>query len=124
MRVLLAEDEPDIQLITRLALEDAGHEVIAVEDGLQALQRVAQEPFDVVLLDVMMPRMDGFTVCAQIQANPQTRHIPVIFLTAKVQESDLQQVMSQGARGYIIKPFDVFHLADRIVTLMGSSPIP
>lgn len=124
MRVLLAEDEPDIQLITRLALEDAGHEVVTVEDGLQALERVAQERFDVVLLDVMMPRMDGFTVCARIQANPQTRHLPVIFLTAKVQESDLQQVMSQGARGYIIKPFDVFRLADRIVALMGSSPNP
>lgn len=122
MKVLLAEDEPDIQLITRLALEDAGHEVVAVEDGLLALERVAQEHFDVVLLDVMMPRMDGFTVCERIQSNPLTRHLPVIFLTAKVQESDLKQVMSQGARGYIIKPFDVFRLADRIVALMGSPP--
>lgn len=122
MKVLLAEDEPDIQLITRLALEDAGHEVVAVEDGLLALERVAQEHFDVVLLDVMMPRMDGFTVCEQIQANPLTRHMPVIFLTAKVQESDLDHVMRQGARGYIIKPFDVFRLADRIVALMGSPP--
>lgn len=124
MRVLLAEDEPDIQLITRLALEDAGHEVVAVEDGLQALERLARETFDVVLLDVMMPRMDGFTVCAQIQTNPQIRHLPVIFLTANVQESDADQVMNKGARGYIIKPFDVYHLADRIVALMGSAPVP
>jgi DNA-binding response OmpR family regulator len=118
MKVLLAEDEPDIQLITRMALEDAGCLVVAVSDGQAALDSAQAEPFDVVLLDVMMPRVDGFTACAELHANPQTRDLPVIFLTAKSQELEVQRGLAIGARGYIVKPFDVFSLADRIVAIL------
>lgn len=120
MRVLLAEDEPDIQLITRMALEDAGHVVVTVDDGEQALLAAQQEAFDVVLLDVMMPRVDGFTTCARLRDDPQTRHIPVIFLTAKSQEVEVEHGLALGAVGYIVKPFDLFSLAERIQTLITS----
>jgi CheY-like chemotaxis protein len=119
MKVLLAEDEPDIQLITRLALEDAGCSVVAVSDGQAALDSAQTQPFDVVLLDVMMPRIDGFTACARLHANPQTRDLPVIFLTAKSQELEVQRGLEIGARGYIVKPFDVFSLVDRIINILG-----
>lgn len=119
MKILLAEDEPDIQLITRLALEDSGHEVIAVSDGQAALDYLLREPVDVVLLDVMMPQVDGFTTCARLRENPQTRDLPVIFLSAKSQETELQRGLAVGARGYIIKPFDVFTLASRILALLN-----
>lgn len=122
MRVLLAEDEPDIQLITRLALEDAGCSVVAVGDGQQAIAAAQAEPFDVVLLDVMMPRVDGFTACARLQADPRTRHLPVIFLTAKSQEIEVQHGLAIGARGYIVKPFDVFNLAVMINTILAGNP--
>jgi two-component system alkaline phosphatase synthesis response regulator PhoP len=118
MKVLLAEDEPDIQLITRMALEDAGCQVVAVSDGQAALDSAQAELFDVVLLDVMMPRVDGFTACAQLHANPQTCDLPVIFLTAKSQELEVQRGLEIGARGYIVKPFDVFSLADRIAAIL------
>lgn len=121
MRVLLAEDEPDIQLITRLALEDAGCDVVAVGDGQAALECLAKADFDVVLLDVMMPRVDGFNACAQLKANPRTANLPVIFLTARSQELEVQRGLAVGAHGYIVKPFDVFHLAARIRAMIGVS---
>ncbi len=121
MKVLLAEDEPDIRIITRLALEDAGCEVTAVGDGQAALDCLAQDHFDVVLLDVMMPRVDGFNACAQLKANPQTASLPVIFLTARSQELEVQRGLAIGAHGYIVKPFDVFHLATRIRVMIGAS---
>ncbi|WP_129630636.1 response regulator transcription factor [Candidatus Oscillochloris fontis] len=120
MRVLLAEDEPDIQMITRMALEDGGCTVVAVSDGQAVLERVRNETFDVILLDVMMPRIDGFTACARLHADPQTCHIPVIFLTAKSQELEVQRGLEIGARGYIVKPFDVFSLVDRISAILGN----
>ncbi|NNJ08706.1 response regulator [Chloroflexales bacterium ZM16-3] len=123
MKVLLAEDEPDIQLITRLALEDAGCLVVAVNDGQAALESAQSEPFDVVLLDVMMPRIDGFTTCARLHANPQTRDLPVIFLTAKSQELEVERGLAIGARGYIVKPFDVFSLIDRIADILGDRAV-
>lgn len=120
MRVLLAEDEPDIQLITRLALEDAGCTVVAVSDGQAAVEAAQIELFDVVLLDVMMPRVDGFTACARLQADQRTRHLPVIFLTAKSQEMEVQHGLAIGARGYIVKPFDVFSLAQKISAILAA----
>ena len=118
MRVLLAEDEPDVQLITRLALEDAGYTVVAVNDGQAAITAALSQPFDVVLLDVMMPRVDGFTACVRLREHESTRNLPVIFLTAKSQEIEVQQGLAMGARGYIVKPFDVFSLAARISALL------
>lgn len=119
MKVLLAEDEPDIQFITRLALEDAGCTVTAVSDGQSAVDCARAEPFDVVLLDVMMPRVDGFTACARLREDPRTRAMPVIFLTAKSQELEVEHGLAIGARGYIVKPFDVFNLAERIREILG-----
>ncbi len=119
MRVLLAEDEPDIQFITRLALEDAGCNVVAVADGQAAVDVAQREAFDVVLLDVMMPRVDGFTACARLKADARTRLLPVIFLTAKSQEIEVQHGLAIGARGYIVKPFDVFKLAQKIREILA-----
>jgi len=119
MRVLLAEDEPDIQFITRLALEDAGCSVVAVADGQAAVDVAQGQAFDVVLLDVMMPRVDGFTACARLKADARTRLLPVIFLTAKSQEIEVEHGLAIGARGYIVKPFDVFKLAQKIREILG-----
>jgi DNA-binding response OmpR family regulator len=122
MNILLAEDEPDIQLVARIALEDEAHYVVVVDDGNAAVQRARAEPFDVVLLDVMMPRLDGFGACRQLKDDPRTRHIPIIFLTARSQEFDVRDGLELGAIGYIIKPFDAFRLASEIVALLNRSP--
>src|SRR5262245_6886130 len=119
MRILLAEDEPDIQFVTRIALEDEGHEVVTVDDGQAALATALTERFDVILLDVMMPRLDGLGTCRQLKADPRTKHIPVIFLTARSQQFEVQAGLHMGALGYIVKPFDTFALAKEIATLLA-----
>jgi two-component system, OmpR family, alkaline phosphatase synthesis response regulator PhoP len=118
MNILLAEDEPDIQLVARIALEDEGHFVVVVDDGAAAVERAQAEPFDVVLLDVMMPRLDGFSACSLLKADPRTQHVPIIFLTARSQSFDVRDGLNLGAIGYIIKPFDIFTLWGEIATLL------
>ena len=122
MKILLAEDEPDIQFVTRVALEDDGHQVVTADDGLAALERVRAEPFDVILLDVMMPRLDGLAVCRQLKADPQLSHVPVIFLTARSQQFEVQAGLHLGALGYIVKPFDMFALGREIKALLDRRP--
>ncbi len=121
MNILLAEDEPDIQLITRLALEDVGYTVQVVGDGQSVIDTVKTSYFDVILLDVMMPRLDGFAVCQMLQSDPRTRNVPIIFLTAKSQEIEVQKGLTLGAMGYIVKPFDVFTLADTIAAILAKN---
>jgi DNA-binding response OmpR family regulator len=121
MKILLAEDEPDIQLVTRIALEDEGHVVVIVDDGEAAFERAQQESFDVILLDIMMPRLDGFGACTKLKAHTQTKDMPIIFLTARSQSFDVQGGLQLGAIGYIIKPFDVFSLANEIQSILAQT---
>ena len=118
MKILFAEDEPDIQFVARIALEDEGHQIVTVDDGQAAFERALAEPFDVILLDVMMPRLDGLGGCRKLQDDPRTRDIPVIFLTARSQQFEIQTGLRLGALGYIIKPFDTFTLASEIANLL------
>lgn len=122
MKILLAEDEPDIRLVMRIALEDEGHRVVMVDDGQAAVDAARADTFDVVLLDVMMPRLDGFEACRELKADARTRDIPVIFLTARSQEFEVRAGLYMGALGYIIKPFDVFTLAREISQLLAQWP--
>ena len=119
MKILFAEDEPDIQFVARIALEDEGHQIVTVDDGQAAFERALVEPFDVILLDVMMPRLDGLGACRKLQDDPRTHDIPVIFLTARSQQFEIQTGLSLGALGYIIKPFDTFTLAKEIANLLA-----
>ena len=119
MKLLLAEDEPDVQLIARLALKRAGFQVVTVNNGVEVLDRVGAEQPDAILLDWMMPDMDGFETCKRLKADPATQAIPVIFLTAKVQESEVAKAMALGAIGCIGKPFDALTLGEQIKTLLG-----
>lgn len=113
-RVLLADDEPDIQLIARLALKRAGFEVTAVTNGAEVLAKVGEVKPEAILLDWMMPEMDGFETCARLKANPDTKDIPVIFVTAKAQESEIDRGLKLGAVGYITKPFDALSLGTQV----------
>jgi len=118
-RVLLADDEPDIQLIARLALKRAGFEVTAVTNGAEVLARVGDVKPEAILLDWMMPEMDGFETCARLKANPETKDIPVIFVTAKAQESEIDRGLKLGAVGYITKPFDALSLGSQVKAFLG-----
>lgn len=120
-RLLLVEDEADIRLVARLALKRAGFEVATATNGEEAVAAAAERRPDVILLDWMMPGMDGPAACSRLKADPGTRDIPVIFLTAKSQQSEIARGLALGALGYIVKPFDALTLGERVRQLLEAA---
>jgi CheY-like chemotaxis protein len=118
--VLIIDDEEDIREIVQLALETVGGwEVFTAESGSEGLiQAEIQQP-DAILLDMMMPDMDGFTTLANLQANPTTRDIPVIFITAKVETIDRNRCAELGVVAIIAKPFDPMRLTTQIANILS-----
>lgn len=122
MKLLYVEDEADIREIAEFALEDEGFDIIFCESGEQALEKAGTFQPDVILLDVMMPGMDGPTTLKNLRELPGLETTPVIFLTAKVQPNEIQSFIKLGAIDVIPKPFDPMTLASQIRdTLRGSS---
>lgn len=118
MRVLLAEDDPNISIIAKLTLEKiAGFDVTVVADGESALREALTQKYDVILLDEMMPKMNGLKVCQEYKVQCSTTPKPVIFLSAKSQESDIQEFLLTGT-GFIPKPFDPMQLPSQIKKLL------
>jgi CheY-like chemotaxis protein len=114
-RILYVEDEPDIQAVAKLALEMVGgYRVMICSGGQEALDKVRGFAPDLILLDVMMPGMDGPTTLQNLRADPATAAIPVIFLTAKVQPAEVAQYQALGALNMIAKPFDPMALAAQV----------
>ena len=114
-RIMYAEDEPDIQTVAKLALEMVGgFKVLICGNGEEALQQVGSFAPQLILLDVMMPKMDGPTTLKRLRADPATADIPVIFLTAKVQPPEVLEYQQMGALTVIAKPFDPMTLAARV----------
>jgi DNA-binding response OmpR family regulator len=103
--VLIADDEPNIVISLEFLLEQAGYQVMVAHDGQEALEAIQRQPPDLVLLDVMMPRLSGFDVCQKIRENPQWQHIRVVMLTAKGREVEISKGLALGANAYITKPF-------------------
>ncbi|MCS7198111.1 MAG: response regulator [Candidatus Bipolaricaulota bacterium] len=116
-RILLAEDDLQIARLVKFKLEREGFAVECVEDGETALQRVRQEPFDLVLLDVMIPGRDGFTVLSELRADPKYCDLPIVMLTARATERDLRAGAS--ATDYIVKPFDPAYLVEPVRAILG-----
>lgn len=114
-RILYVEDEPDIQTIAKIALETVGGFTVKVcSSGSEALECVSAFAPDLVLMDVMMPEMDGPTTLTKLRELPETRETPVIFMTAKVQPDEVAHFKSLGAIEVIAKPFDPMSLSDQV----------
>jgi len=120
-RVLIVDDEDLIREVAQLSLEvTAGWVVLTAVDGLEGLRAAVREQPDAVLLDVMMPGMDGPSTAAGLQADPATRDIPIVMLTAKVQATELTSLTGlAGVAGVIAKPFDPLQLAAAVSALLG-----
>ncbi|HVA13025.1 MAG TPA: response regulator [Stellaceae bacterium] len=117
-RVLYVDDEPDIQEVARLTLELTAHLIVKTcGSGGQALAEAATFAPDLILLDVMMPDMDGPATLAALRAEPELTDIPIIFITATVQRSEIERLRELGAIGVILKPFDPLKLADQLKEL-------
>lgn len=114
-RILIAEDEAPLRNLVRMSLEAIGHQVTAVGDGEEALKTFAAEPFDLVILDIMMPRVDGFTVCREIRKHSEA---PIIMLTALGSTDDMVRGFELGADDYIAKPFTFKEVQARIYAIL------
>jgi DNA-binding response OmpR family regulator len=117
--VLVADDDADILRLVTLRLERSGYEVMSAEDGEQALTAALERAPDLALLDVMMPKLDGYEVTERLRRNESTKHVPVILLTARVQEADIARGIEAGADDYVSKPFSTQELRDRIHAALG-----
>lgn len=113
-KIVIAEDEPDIRELIAFTLRFAGHEVITGANGQEGYELAKQHKPDLVMLDVRMPRMTGYEACQSIKATPEIAHIPVVFLSAKGQESEIEQGLSVGAEEYLLKPFAPDQLTEQV----------
>ena len=120
-RILVVDDEIYIVHILDFSLGMEGYEVITALDGEQALEKLKTEKPDLIVLDIMMPKLDGYEVCKAIKSSPETRHIPVILLSAKGRNVDQKLGFDVGADDYITKPFSPRKLVDRINALLGQT---
>jgi DNA-binding response OmpR family regulator len=118
-RVLIIDDEAPIRLLCRVNLEAEGIDVLEADDGPTGLDVATQERPDVILLDVMMPGLDGWRVAEQLIDDPRTRDIPIIFLTARAEFRDRARGLDIGGVDYVTKPFNPVDLADLVRNLLG-----
>lgn len=121
-RILIIDDEDDIREVAQLTLEAVGGwQVSTADSGSAGLEKASVEQPDAILLDVMMPEMDGIATFNKLKANPHTQNIPVILLTAKVQSSDQRRFAELGITGIVPKPFDPMTLTDQVAEVLGWS---
>ena len=104
-KILVAEDERDIRELIGFTLRFAGFEVVLAVNGLEAIEKAPLERPDLIMLDVRMPKMTGYETCRRLKENPETTDIPVVFLSAKGQDGEIEQGLASGALEYIVKPF-------------------
>jgi CheY-like chemotaxis protein len=122
-KILVIEDDPDIQQLVQMALEfTGGYQVSVASDGPEGLGKAEAERPDLILLDAMMPGMDGFEVCRRLKADPALAGIPVVFLTAKAQAAEIEEGLRLGAAGYLTKPFDPMRLKDDLEGYFHDGP--
>ena len=122
-KILVIEDEADILEVISYNLEREGHKVISCRNGEQGLSRIRTDNPDLVILDLMLPGMDGVDVCRQVKSDPVTRAIPVIMVTAKAEESDIVLGLGIGADDYITKPFSPKELVARVKVVLRRGPL-
>ncbi len=123
-KILLADDEEDIKIVVRLYLESKGYDIITAFDGLDATEVIDREKPDLILLDVMMPIMNGYEVVSHVRGNPETEHIPIVMFSAATHEGAVRKGLEAGANDYLTKPFDPSKLEDVVHKYLDGSQEP
>ena len=118
-RILICDDDPAILRVLQVNLEIEGYEVLTAQHGEQAVEVATAEKPDLIILDIMMPRLDGYQACERIKQNEDTADIPVIFLSAKAQQSDIDKGKGFGVAEYLTKPFDPLELVEVVERLIA-----
>ncbi len=117
--VLVVDDEPNIVLSLEFLLRQAGYEVRVARSGEEAVTAIAARAPDLIVLDVMMPTLDGYHVCETIRADPKLRSVRILMLTAKSRDVEREKALALGADDYITKPFSTRELVERVKTILG-----
>jgi DNA-binding response OmpR family regulator len=120
-KILIAEDDRDIRELIAISLTYAGYEVVSASDGQQAVDLTIEEKPDLIMLDVRMPRLTGFQALEQIKEQPEFEDVPVVILSAKGQETEIQSGLDLGASQYILKPFAPDELIEKIRQIVDST---
>ncbi len=123
-RVMAVDDDHVIRGLLEVNLEMEGHEVITAVDGADALAKVTVEWPDLILLDVMMPNVNGWQVAETLKAQPETRNIPIVFLSARAMEADVRKGTDLGVQAYVTKPFDPIDLMELVNRLIAERAAP
>jgi CheY-like chemotaxis protein len=118
-KILIAEDEPDIRELVAFTLRFSGYEVVAASNGEEAVEFARKENPDMILMDVRMPRMTGYDACRVIKADAKLKDIPVVFLSAKGQDNEIQTGLESGAEEYLLKPFAPDQLTQRVQAVLA-----
>lgn len=118
-KILIAEDERDIRDLVAFTLRFAGHEVFPATNGEEAVELAPKVNPDLILMDVRMPRMTGYEACKIMKTMPGIKEVPVVFLTARGQESEIQQGLGAGAEEYLLKPFAPDQLTERVKAILA-----
>jgi len=118
-KILIADDDPIIIKLLQVNLEMEGYDVVTAQDGQDAVEKAGKEHPDLVMLDIMMPRMDGWAARQALLADPELKDIPVIFLSARAQQADLRKGYEAGVAEYITKPFDPVDLLDVVQKVLA-----
>jgi CheY-like chemotaxis protein len=121
-KILIVDDEPNIVIPLQFLMEQNGYETLVANNGEEALDIIAKELPDLVLLDIMLPGIDGYEVCEMVRLKPEWRHIRIVFLTAKGRQVDIAKGMVLGADEYITKPFSNKQIIDCVQKLLDSRP--
>lgn len=112
--ILVIEDECNIRLSVEICLEQAGFKVMMAQDGLTGLQKALEVHPNLILLDIILPKMNGYLLCEALKNEESTRYIPVVIMSAKTEEDDIKKALAAGADGYLIKPFTPIDLRNKI----------
>jgi DNA-binding response OmpR family regulator len=116
-KVLICDDDPVILRLLQVNLEIEGYDVVIAHHGEEAVDKALAETPDLVILDIMMPRMDGYEACRQIRSHDETKEVPIVFLSARAQQSDIDKGRAYGVSDYLTKPFDPTDLLEVIERL-------
>lgn len=119
MKILVAEDEKDIRRLVVFTLQRAGYEILEASDGREALRLATENQPNLILLDIMMPFMNGYEVCQKLRERPELKDTPIVLLTAKAQNYEIAQGLEAGATDYLIKPFIPRELAAKVRKMIG-----
>lgn len=118
-KVLVVDDSPTVLMMEKMILAKGAYQVITATDGLQAIEKARSEQPDIVLLDVVMPNLDGLSACAAIRRDPETAHIPVVMVTTRGEETNVETAFRNGCTDYVTKPINAIELLTKMNSILG-----